>query len=81
MGTLLIVLLILLLLYSDRLANVGRGLGRGVREFKRSLGSAAAAPPEPTAPPEPPEIRQAPPKLLPAKGEMTRRPEDEADRE
>jgi len=72
---LIIIALVLLLLYgSDRLATVGKGLGAGVKAFRKTLREREPAPPPPRvvqitpAPPAPP----APPKLLPAKGETSR---------
>lgn len=75
MGTFIIVLLIVLLLFSDRIASAGKALGEGVRNFKRAVRGpeAPAAEPEPPRPPPlAPIVKQAPPKLLPAKGETTR---------
>jgi len=72
LGTFLIVLLIVLLLFSDRLAGLGAGLGEGVKNFKRSVRN------EPSSGTKaPPVVALAAkatvttPKLLPAKGETT----------
>lgn len=69
MSGLIIIALVLLLLYgSDRLATVGKGLGEGVKAFRRTLREQR----EPAAPVPVVEVRQSPPKLLPAKGETGR---------
>jgi Sec-independent protein translocase protein TatA len=74
LGTFVIVLLIVLLLFSDKLAGAGQGLGQAVRNFKRSVTGAAESDNAGTI--EPPKltpvVKQAPPKLLPAKGETYR---------
>ena len=71
MGTFVIVLLIVLLLFSDRLAGAGKGLGEAVKNFKRSV-TADDPSAGPQAPPAlGPVVTKAPPKLLPAKGETT----------
>ena len=75
MGTFVIVLLIVLVLFSDRLADTGKGLGEAVKNFKRSVGSDDAS-----TPPAPPAVTQAPPKLLPAKGETTSNDVESKDR-
>jgi sec-independent protein translocase protein TatA len=64
----LVLLLILLLLYGgDRLAIVGKGLGEGVKAFRKSVRH--PEPPEP--PPRTISVEVSPPKLLPAKGETS----------
>ena len=73
MGTFVIVLLIVLLLFSDRLADTGKGLGEAVKNFKRSVGSDDAKP-------GPAQVSQAPPKLLPAKGETSSSDDESKDR-
>jgi TatA/E family protein of Tat protein translocase len=64
---LVIVLIVLLLLGRDRLAVVGKGLGEGVKAFRKSVRR--------TEPPSPPpatiSVQVSPPKLLPAKGETS----------
>lgn len=67
MVTFLIVLLIVLLLFSDRLAGAGKGLGEAVKNFKRSVNGDDPSPATKAAP----LVTPAPPKLLPAKGETT----------
>jgi len=54
----IVVLVIVLLLFGPgRLAGVGKGLGEGIRSFKKGLNEEADAPPPPTAtkPPEEPK--------------------------
>jgi TatA/E family protein of Tat protein translocase len=74
LGTLLIVLLIVVLLFGERLARVSREIGEGVRNFKRAVAEPGDEPKAEPEPPPKPEVRLVPPKLLPAKGETTRRP-------
>jgi TatA/E family protein of Tat protein translocase len=68
LGTFVIVLLIVLLLFSDRLADAGKGLGEAVKNFKRAVKTDGPSG-VPTVSVVPPGA--APPKLLPAKGETT----------
>ena len=68
MAAFLIIALILLLLYGgDRLAIVGKGLGAGVKAFRKSVRN----PEPPQAPPRTISVEVSPPKLLPAKGETS----------
>jgi sec-independent protein translocase protein TatA len=63
----LVIVLILLLLYGgDRLAIVGKGLGEGVKAFRKSVRN-----PEPPPPTRTISVEVSPPKLLPAKGETS----------
>jgi Sec-independent protein translocase protein TatA len=63
----LLIALILLLLYGgDKLAIVGKGLGEGVKAFRKSVRQPPPPPPSRTI-----SVEVAPPKLLPAKGETT----------
>lgn len=64
---LVIAVLLVLLLGGDRLAAIGKGLGEGVRGYRK-----ARRPAEPEAPRlSPPDVVQSPPKLLPGKGETS----------
>jgi len=74
----LIIVLILLLLYGgDRLAIVGKGLGEGVKAFRKSVRNPDPPPP----PPRTISVEVSPPKLLPAKGETsTEAPSDDHER-
>jgi Sec-independent protein translocase protein TatA len=74
-GALVIFLLIILLFFSNRFSAVGRGLGEGIRNFKRGY-RGDQDPPKPKAPALAPIVELAPPKLLPAKGESSA-PRDE----
>ena len=71
MGTFVIVLLIVLLLFSDRLAGAGKGLGEAVKNFKRSVNADDPSSGKEAPPVLSPVVKPAPPKLLPAKGETT----------
>lgn len=64
---LVIVLIVLLLFGGDRLAVVGKGLGEGVKAFRKGVRRAEPPPP----PPATISVEVAPPKLLPAKGETS----------
>jgi Sec-independent protein translocase protein TatA len=64
----LIIVLILLLLYGgDRLAIVGKGLGEGVKAFRKTV----RQPEPPSSAPRTISVEVSPPKLLPAKGETS----------
>ena len=64
----LVLVLILLLLYGgDKLAILGKGLGEGVKAFRKTVRD--PEPPQP--PPRTISVEVAPPKLLPAKGETS----------
>lgn len=70
MSALIVIALVLLLLYGgDRLGAVGKGLGEGVKAFRRTIRESTAADESPPPPPRVTSIEQAAPKLLPAKGE------------
>lgn len=74
---LVILVVILLLLGGDRIASAGRGLGGAVRGFKKGVREG-----DPKPKPKRVSVEQAPPKLLPAKGESSAPkadPEDEKD--
>ena len=75
MGTFVIFLLVVLLFFNNRFSAVGRGLGEGIRNFKRGF-RGDQDPPKPEAPALAPIVELAPPKLLPAKGESSA-PKDE----
>jgi TatA/E family protein of Tat protein translocase len=66
-----IAVLIVLLLGGDRLSALGRGLGEGVRGYRKAR-RAGDLPKTP----QPPQVVESPPKLLPAKGESSA-PRDE----
>jgi Sec-independent protein translocase protein TatA len=63
----IIAVLLLLLIGGDRLAAIGKGLGDGVRGYKK----ARREPPDSKPQLRPPAVVQSPPKLLPAKGESS----------
>jgi Sec-independent protein translocase protein TatA len=75
-GPFVIFLLIILLFFSSRFAAVGRGLGEGIRNFKRGYRGDSDPAPKPTPKVLSPIVELAPPKLLPAKGESSA-PQDE----
>jgi sec-independent protein translocase protein TatA len=63
-----VILLILLLLYGgDRLAVLGKGLGEGVKAFRKTVRN----PDPPQPPPRTISVEVKKPKLLPAKGETS----------
>jgi TatA/E family protein of Tat protein translocase len=69
-SALIVIALVLLLLYGgDRLGTVGKGLGEGVKAFRRTLRESSSTVDESPPPPRVTSIEQAAPKLLPAKGE------------
>ena len=80
MGTFVIVLLIVLLLFSDRLAGAGKGLGEAVKNFKRSLNADDPSAGSQTPPVIGPAVTPAPPKLLPARGETTSNDDESGNR-
>jgi Sec-independent protein translocase protein TatA len=61
-----IAVLFLLFLGGDRLAAFGKGLGDGVRSYKKARRVS-----DPPPAPDPPQVVESPPKLLPAKGESS----------
>jgi len=63
----IIAVLLLLLVGGDRLAAIGKGLGDGVRGYKK----ARREPPDSKPRLQPPTVVQSPPKQLPAKGESS----------
>jgi Sec-independent protein translocase protein TatA len=71
---LVIAVLFLLLLGGDRLAAIGKGLGDGVRGYRRARREPEAAPR-----PEPAQVVESPRKLLPAKGESSASNPDDRD--
>jgi sec-independent protein translocase protein TatA len=71
----IIAILIVLFLGGDRLTAIGKGLGDGVRGYRK-----ARREPDPPAPkPQPPQVEESPPKLLPAKGESSASRSDDSD--
>jgi Sec-independent protein translocase protein TatA len=66
-----IAVLFLLFLGGDRLSALGKGLGDGVRGYRK-----ARRPSNPPPATLPPQVVESPPKLLPAKGESSA-PRDE----
>jgi len=71
-----ITVLIVLLLGGDRLTAIGKGLGDGVRGYRK----ARREPDPPASQPQPaPQVTESPPKLLPAKGESSASRSDDSD--
>jgi sec-independent protein translocase protein TatA len=57
----LILLLVLVLVFgAKRIPEIGSSLGRGIKEFQRSLKDAASGNDQPSAPPAPPRAMQPP---------------------
>lgn len=60
-GELLLVMVIFLLVFgAKRLPEIGASMGKGIREFKRSMSEVNAELDRPVPPPEPPRRIQAP---------------------
>ncbi|MGC4093630.1 MAG: twin-arginine translocase TatA/TatE family subunit [Polyangiaceae bacterium] len=64
---LLLILVALLVSGGSGLANLGRGLGRGVRAFRKTMQDSETEP----VPPKRVVVEPVAPKLLPAKGESS----------
>jgi sec-independent protein translocase protein TatA len=64
MGELLIVLFVILLVFgANKIPQLGDGLGRAIRNFKKGLADPPAAPPPAAGPPASPDAPREPPKL------------------
>jgi Sec-independent protein translocase protein TatA len=70
-----ITVLIVLFLGGERLTAIGKGLGDGVRGYRKARRQSDP----PAAKPQPPQVQESPPKLLPAKGESSASRSDDSD--